>query len=52
MKRIFVMITVLITLVLLPFPVQAAELKVAGKSAALKDVATGTQLYEAKSHER
>ena len=52
MKRIFVMITVLITLVLLPFPVQAAELKVAGKSAALMDVATGTVLYEANSHER
>ena len=52
MKRIFVMITVLITLVLLPFPVQAAELKVAGKSATLMDVATGTVLYEANSHER
>ena len=52
MKRIFAMITVLITLVLLPFPVQAAELKVAGKSAALMDVATGTVLYEANSHER
>ena len=52
MKRIFVMITVLITLVLLPFSVQAAELKVAGKSAALMDVATGTVLYEANSHER
>ena len=51
-KRIFVMITVLITLVLLPFSVQAAELKVAGKSAALMDVATGTVLYEANSHER
>ena len=52
MKRIFVIITVLITLVLLPFPVQAAELKVEGKSAALMDVATGTVLYEANSHER
>ena len=52
MKRIFAMITVLITLVLLPFSVQAAELKVAGKSAALMDVATGTVLYEANSHER
>ena len=52
MKRIFVMITVLITLVLLPFPVQAAELKVAGKSATLMDVATGQLLYEANSHER
>ena len=52
MKRIFVMITVLITLVVLPFPVQAVELNVAGKSAALMDVATGTILYESNSHER
>ena len=51
MKRIFVMITVLITLVVLPFPVQAADLNVAGKSAALMDVATGTLLYEANAHE-
>ena len=33
-------------------PVQAAELTVAGKSAALMDVATGTLLYESNSHER
>ena len=52
MKRIFAMITVLITLVVLPFPAQAADLKVAGKSAALMDVATGTVLYESNSHER
>ena len=51
MKRIFVMITVLITLVVLPFPVQAADLNVAGKSAALMDVATGMLLYEANAHE-
>ena len=50
MKRIFVMMTVMITLVVLPFPVQA-ELTVAGKSAALMDVATGTVLYESNSHE-
>ena len=52
MKRIFAMITVLITLAVLPFPVQAAQLTVAGKSAALMDVATGTVLYESNSHER
>ena len=52
MKRVFAMMTVLITLVVLPFPVQAADLKVAGKSAALMDVATGTVLYESNSHER
>ena len=52
MKRIFQWITVLITLVVLPFPAQAAELKVAGKSAVLMDMATGTVLYESNSHER
>ena len=52
MKRVFLMITVLITLVVLPFPVQAVDLKVAGKSAALMDVATGTVLYASNSHER
>ncbi len=52
MKRFFAMVLVLITLLVLPFPVQAADLKVAGKSAALMDVATGTVLYETNSHER
>jgi len=52
MKRFFVMVMVLITLVVLPFPAQGLELKVAGKSAALMDVATGTVLYESNSHER
>ena len=52
MKRFFVMVVVIITLVVLPYPVSAAELKVAGKSAALMDVATGTVLYESNSHER
>ena len=52
MKRIFQWITVLIALVVLPFPAQAAELKVAGKSAVLMDMATGTVLYESNSHER
>ena len=52
MKRFLIMITVMITLVVLPFPVQAADLKVAGKSAALMDVATGTVLFESNSHER
>ena len=52
MKQMFATITVLITLVVLPFPVQAAQLTVAGKSAALMDVTTGTVLYESNSHER
>ena len=52
MKRDLTMVTVLITLVVLPFPVQAVELKVAGKSAVLMDVATGTVLYESNPHDR
>ena len=52
MKRIFAISLVLITLVVLPFPVQAAELTVAGKSSLLMDVATGTVLHEQNSHEK
>ena len=52
MKRIFAMSLVLITLVVLPFPVQAEELTVAGKSSLLMDVATGTVLHEQNSHEK
>ncbi len=52
MKRIFAMMLVMITLVVLPFPVQAAELTVAGKSSLLMDVATGTVLQESNAHER
>ena len=52
MKRFLIMITVLIALVVLPFPVCAVDLKVAGKSAALMEVSTGTVLYESNSHER
>ena len=52
MKRVFLTITVLITLVVLPFPVQAAGLQVAGKSSLLMDVATGTVLQESNAHEK
>ena len=52
MKRVLLIVTMLITLVVLPFPVQAVELKVAGKSAVLMDVATGTVLYESNPHDR
>ena len=51
MKRIFVLVLVLITLVVLPFPVQAAQLQVAGKSSLLMDVETGTVLQDRNSHE-
>ena len=52
MKRIFAMSMILITLVVLPFPVQAAELNVAGKSSLLMDVTTGTILQEHNAHEK
>ena len=52
MKRLWIMVTMLITLAALPFPAQAVDLKVAGKSAALMDVSTGTVLYESNSHEQ
>ena len=52
MKRVCLTITVLITLIVLPFPVQAAALEVAGKSSLLMDVATGTVLQESNAHEK
>ena len=51
MKRILWMVTVLITLVVLPFPAGAAQLQVAGKSSLLMEVATGTVLQEHNAHE-
>lgn len=52
MKRLCLLAVMLFTAVILPFPVQAAQLQAAGKSAALMDVATGTLLYESDSHAR
>ena len=52
MKRVLIMVTVLITLMVLPFPVQATALTVAGKSSLLMDVATGTVLQETNAHEK
>ena len=52
MKRVLIMVTVLITLMVLPFPVQATALTVAGKSSLLMDVATGTVLQETNAHEQ
>ena len=37
-------------ILLLPIPVRAVELEVAGKSAVLMDAATGTVLYEKNAH--
>ena len=52
MKRLCLLAVMLFAVVILPFPVQAAQLQTAGKSAALMDVATGTLLYESDSHAR
>ena len=52
MKRMGWLIVVCgLILSLVPLGVDAAALEVAGKSAVLMDVATGTVLYEANSHE-
>ena len=52
MKRISCILILALMLSLLPFRAQAVELDVAGKSACLMDVATGTVLYESNSHEQ
>ena len=52
MKRMSWLIVVCcLLLAALPFGTNAAALEVAGKSAVLMDVATGTVLYESNSHE-
>ena len=52
MKRVGWMLIVFSLLAgLLPAPVRAAQLDVAGKSAVLMDAATGTVLYEQNAHE-
>jgi len=52
MRRTARMIVLVMLLSLLPRPAAATELKVAGKSALLMDVATGTVLYESNPHEQ
>ena len=52
MKRLgWILVSLSLLLGLLPLTVQAANLEVEAKSAALMDVATGTVLYEQNSHE-
>ena len=52
MKRIWgIILSAALVLGYLPTTVTAAELDVAGKSAVLMDVATGTVLYEKNPHE-
>ena len=52
MKRMICAAALILSLCRLALPVSAAALDVAGKSAVLMDVATGTILYESNSHER
>ena len=53
MTRLLGMLSALALMVaLLPVRIQAVELDVAGKSAVLMDVETGTVLYEKNAHER
>ena len=52
MKRLSVLLVVCLLLTMLPVHANAAELNVAGKSALLMDIATGTVLYEQNAHER
>ena len=51
MKRVFTMVLVMIALAVLPLPVSAAGLQVAGKSSVLMDLETGTVLQEHNAHE-
>ena len=52
MKRAVYLFVLLFVFSLLPVQGQAVELDVAGKSALLMDVTTGTVLYESNSHEQ
>ncbi|MDD5863206.1 MAG: D-alanyl-D-alanine carboxypeptidase, partial [Firmicutes bacterium] len=52
MKRIWCVVALALTLTWITLPTAAVELEVAGKSAVLMDVATGTVLYESNAHER
>jgi len=52
MKRVSLVMALWMALTFLPLPGQAVELSVAGKSAVLMDVATGSILYESNPHER
>ena len=52
MKRLMRLVMVFLIVSALPLPCGAVELTVAGKSALLMDVNTGTILYEANAHEK
>ena len=52
MKRMCVCLVLALLLAAVPVKAEAVELEVAGKSALLMDIATGTILYESNAHER
>ena len=52
MKRFSRIVVLILMLSLVPLPASAADLTVAGKSALLMDVSTGTVLYESNPHEK
>ena len=51
MKRVWILVILSVVLSALPVGAEAAPLNVGGKSTLLMDVATGTVLHEANSHE-
>ena len=51
MKRICVFLALTLCLTMLPMTTRGANLEIAGKSAVLMDIATGTVLYEQNAHE-
>ena len=52
MKRLCIAFAVCMVLTLLPIKAEAVNMQVAGKSALLMDIATGTVLYEQNAHEK
>ena len=52
MKRVGLIVVICLLITMLPVRASAVELDVAGKSALLMDVATGTVLYEKNAHEK
>jgi len=52
MKRLGILLAIVLLLGTLSAPAQATALQVAGKSALLMDIATGTVIYENNAHEK
>ena len=52
MKRLCIAVAVCMVLSLMPIKAEAVNMQVAGKSALLMDIATGTVLYEQNAHEK